>query len=331
MRNEATDAMSKKMRNLLGLAAATLMLATISGCAADTSDDGSADEGDTDATESEVSALRAGVNSKGCRRSAYNCALHPGTGTQRVRRADGSETWSVDPQWLSDHSLVDPATKKPGVPVLDGNGELMAYSPRSSFTLNYGQTRRLGNLTYVMALSAGIGSAGWIPLDAFQNAGALRAAVGEVNAHGTGLADLACYVVKTTFDASLDKYAVVKNATDANKPEPNDYLPMKRANGKVYVNLAFSAPGDGLGAPAVDIFPAGTKFQRLDVPTWEAGSAPSLDVKLYSKPAGGSTYSKLASRDMKFIYGYVKSKSGVVRYGWMALDGLTPSSGCPNR
>ena len=322
--------MSKNMRKLLGTAAAAAVLVTISGCAADTNDDPTGD-GDTESTESDVTALRPGVNSQGCQRSAYNCALHPGTGTQRVRRADGSETWSVDPKWLSDHAFVDPTTKKPATPVLDGNCELMAFSKNGSFTLNYGQTRRMGNLTYVMALSAGIGSAGWIPLDAFQQADSLRAAVGEVNAHGVGLADLACYVVKTTFDASLDKYAVVKNATDSNKPEPNDYLPMKRNNGKVYVNLAFSAPGDGLGAPAVDIFPAGTKFQRLDVPTWETGSAPSLDVKLYSKPAGSSTYSKLAAREMKFIYGYVKTKAGVVRYGWMALDGLTPSDGCPNR
>jgi hypothetical protein len=32
-----------------------------------------------------------------------------------------------------------------------------------------------------------------------------------------------------------------------------------------------------------------------------------------------------------FVYGYVKGKLGHVRYGWMALDGLTPSSGCPDR
>lgn len=315
--------MSKTLRNVsrFGWMMMTAALfAGAGGCAAEASEEG--DEGETGAVESEASALRDGVNSKGCRRSAYNCALHPGTGTQRVRRADGGETWGVDPGFLS-------ANK--GVPVLDGNGDLMAMSPKTSFTLNYGQTRRLGNRTYVMALSAGIGSAGWVPIDAFLNAASLRQKVGEVNAHGTGLEDMACYVVKTSFDASLDKYAVVKNATDSNKPEPDDYLPKKRSNGKVYVNLAFSAPGDGLGAPAVDIFPAGTKFQRLDVPTWEAGGAPSLDVKLYSKPAGSKTYSKLSSREMKFIYGYVKTDDGVVRYGWMALDGLTPSSGCKNR
>lgn len=315
--------MSKTLRNVsrVGLVMMTAALvAGAAGCAAEAPDEG--DESQSAAIASEASSLRDGVNSKGCRRSAYNCALYPGTGTQRVRRADGGETWGVDPAFLS-------ASK--GVPVLDGNGDLMAMSPKTSFTLNYGQTRRLGNRTYVMALSAGIGSAGWVPVDAFLHAESLRQKVGEVNARGAALKDLACYVVKSSFDASLDKYAVVKDATDSNKPEPDDYLPKKRNNGKVYVNLAFSAPGDGLGAPAVDIFPAGTKFQRLDVPTWEAGGAPSLEVKLYSKPAGSNTYSKLSDREMKFIYGYVKTNDGVVRYGWMALDGLAPSSGCKNR
>ncbi len=323
--------MSKSVRNLLGTVTAAFVLATMSGCATEAGPSGEDDGEAANAIESEVTALRPGVNSSGCRRSAYNCALNPGAGTQRVRRADGLETWAVDPTWLTDHGYVDPATNKPATPVLDGNGTLMAYSSKSAFTLNYGQIRRLGALTYVMALSAGIGSAGWVPVDAFQHADSLRDKVGDVNAHGTGLADMACYVVKSTFDATLDAFAVVKNATESNKPEPNDYLPMKRSNGKVYVNLAFSAPGDGLGAPAVDIFPTGTKFQRLDVPTWEAGSGQSLDVKLYSKPAGSSTYSKLSNREMKFVYGYVKTSEGVVRYGWMALDGLAPSTGCPNR
>jgi len=34
---------------------------------------------------------------------------------------------------------------------------------------------------------------------------------------------------------------------------------------------------------------------------------------------------------MKFIYGYTKSETGEVRYGWAALDGLDVSSGCPAR
>jgi hypothetical protein len=32
---------------------------------------------------------------------------------------------------------------------------------------------------------------------------------------------------------------------------------------------------------------------------------------------------------MKFVYGYIVSKSGEVRVGWMAFDALSPANGCP--
>lgn len=32
---------------------------------------------------------------------------------------------------------------------------------------------------------------------------------------------------------------------------------------------------------------------------------------------------------MKFIYGYVVSKPGAKRFGWMAYDALTSATGCP--
>ena len=319
--------MSKKMRKVLGLfVSGVVMLATMSGCAADTGDeageDADAESGDEGTVESEISSLRPGVNSAGCKRSAYNCGLNPGH-DQRVYTATGAESWGVDPKYVTDRNLA-------GVPVVDGNGDLMGFSKKTSFTLNYGQTRRIGNTTYVIALSSGLGAAGWVPIDSFVHAASLRAKVGEVNAHGAGLKDLGCYEVDTSFDPKLDTFKVVKGAKENESKEPDDYLPTKRANGKIYVNLAFSVPGDALGAPAVDIYPAGTKFQRLDVPTWE-GNAPSLDAKLYSKPAGSNAYTTLSNRTMKFIYGYVKSKPGAVRYGWMAIDGLKVSNGCPNR
>jgi hypothetical protein len=315
--------MSKKMRKVLGfLVSGAAMVAAISGCAADSTDanDGTGDDG---SVESDITALRPGVNSAGCKRSAYNCSLNPGGKGQRVYSASGSESWGIDPKWVADHKLG-------GVPVVDGNGESMGISKSTELTLNHGQTRRIGNTTYVMALSSGVGAAGWVPIDSLLHADSLRARVGEVNAHGDGLKDLGCYVVATTFDPKLDTFKVVKGAKFTDSEEPNDYLPTKRNNGKVYANLAFSIPGDALGAPAVDIFPAGTKFQRLDVPTWE-GSAPSLDAKLYSRTAGTDHFSTLSNRPMKFIYGYVKTKPGSVRYGWMALDGLDVSAACPNR
>lgn len=316
--------MSKKMRKVVGwVVAGAAMLTMTSGCAADTTDDGTGAGDEATSTDSaEISTLRPGINSAGCKRSAYNCGLHPGH-DQRVYRADGGQTWAVDPKWVADHALG-------GVPVVDGNGDLMGISKKTDFTLNYGQTRRLGNTTYVIVLSSGLGAAGWVPIESFLHAQSLRAQVGEVNARGERLKDLGCYEVGTTFDPKLDGYKVVKGARIDESMKPADYLPKKRANGKVYANLAFSVPGDSLGAPAVDIFPAGTKFQRLDVPTWE-WRAPSLDAKLYSRPAGSDAFTVLSNRTMKFIYGYVKSKPGTVRYGWMALDGLKVSSGCPNR
>jgi hypothetical protein len=139
---------------------------------------------------------------------------------------------------------------------------------------------------------------------------------------------MACYEIAASSPARLDHFKVVKGATDKDSEEPNDYLPLKLGNGKAYMNLAFSAPGSALGAPAVDKFPQGTKFRRLDVPTWESPHRPSLDVTLYAKPAGGTAYTK-PSGTMKFVYGTVKTKDGTERHGWMALDGLVPSTGCP--
>lgn len=290
-----------------------MMAVSMFACAAETDDEVQ------DETDSELSALKAGVNSAACKRSPYNCGLHPGHG-QRVQNAAGGEDWAVDASY---------AKANGGVPVVDGNGNSMGKSKKTEFTLNYGQTRRLKGVTYVMALSAGVGSAGWVPIDAFRSKDSLRAHVGEVNAHGSALKEMGCYAVSKTFDADLNKYKVVKGATDKDAKEPDDYLPQKRSNGAVYANLAFSVPGDDLGAPAVDIFPAGTKFRRLDVTTWDGG-APSLDVKLYSKPSGSTKYTTLSNRRMKFIYGYIMSAEGI-RYGWMPLDGLDESSGCPAR
>lgn len=297
-----------------------LSLLGVAGCAADT--------GEEEAEASTSDELRAGVNSNGCKRSAYNCGLHPDGVGQRVRRADGEEEWAFDAKWLAGRGYVDPATKQPVVPVLDGNGDEMGRTKKLGFTFNYGQTRRFGNLTYGLVLSSGLKSAGWVPIDGLVHAESFRAKVGEVNAKGKDLPHLACYEVKSTFPERLVKYKIVKGAPE-NGPEADDYLPIRRANGRPYINLTFNVPGDALGGPSIDIYPAGTKFQRLDVPTWERPDRPSLDATLYDKPAGASTYTKPVG-EMKFIYGYVKSKTGSIRYGWMAIDGLTPSSGCAN-
>lgn len=312
--------MRTHLRQLVHVAALFSVAAV--GCAAQTDVD---DEDEQDA-ESVSDELRDGINTGGCKRSPYNCHLNPG-GSQRVRRADGKETWAIDRAWLAARGLVDPQTKAPVVPVVDGNGDEMGRTKKLSFTLNYGQTRRMNETTYVMAVSTGLGSAGWVPIDAFRASASLRERVGEVNGRGGKLKKLGCYQVRSGYDPKLDTYKVVRGAKVGEQKEPNDYLPMKRANGKVYMNLAFSVPGDGLGAPAIDIFPQGTRFQRVDVPTWEGSGRPSLEATLYARPAGSQAFTVPAGK-MKFIYGYVKTPTGGERYGWMALDGLVASSGC---
>lgn len=264
-------------------------------------------------TESAVSA-RPGTNGESCKRSAYNCSLH--VGGQRVMTPGGRETWGISSTFFA-------ANK--GVPVVDGNGELMGLSPKTELTFNYGQTRVMNGKRYAYAMSTGLGSSGWVEIRAIGASDAFTKAVGNMDAKGDGLKKLGCYEIASTYDESLDRKFVVKGAT-IGYAEANDYLPQVRANGKVYGTLSFNAPGDALGGANTDIFPAGTKFQRVDVPTWEIPELPSLDVKLYSGKAATTP-----AGTMKFIYGYIRAASGEIRYGWAALDGLRVSSNCDAR
>jgi hypothetical protein len=65
--------------------------------------------------------------------------------------------------------------------------------------------------------------------------------------------------------------------------------------------------------------PAGTKFQRLDVPT-DSG-APSIDIPLWVQDSSGRY--RQQSGTMKFIYGYVIAATGTKRNGWMASAAWT--------
>jgi hypothetical protein len=148
-----------------------------------------------------------------------------------------------------------------------------------------------------------------------------------VVAHRAGLEKMACYEVKNSTDPDLEVKKVVYDSPSPPGPAgeaAGDYLPKLRQNGKRSINLIFNVPGSGLGGPAIDHFPAGTKFQRLDVPT-DAGP-PSIDVKLWLQDSKGR-FRKHAG-EMKYIYGYVATGTGKIRVGWMAIDGLKPSSGC---
>src|SRR4051812_44917814 len=117
--------MSFPFPNLLTILMLGASVTALAGCAAEQ------EEEDVDDNASELSALRDGVNSNGCRRSAYNCGLHPDSKSQRVLRADGKEDWAVDPAWLKKEGFVDPVTKEARVPVVDGNGDLMGLSKKT--------------------------------------------------------------------------------------------------------------------------------------------------------------------------------------------------------
>jgi hypothetical protein len=254
-------------------------------------------------------ALYAGVNGEACTASPYNCKLRASGGNRvTTNDPDDDDTWGL---------VV-------GVPVRNGHGDVVATSSRTRSSFNYGQSRVFAGETHVFAVSTSNSSAGWMPLSSILGQESFADKVGHVSALGAGLSKMACYAIRNSHDPVLELKKVVYDS-DATHERAGDYLPLVRANGQRSANLAFNVPGFGLGGPAVDHFPAGTKFQRLDVPT--DGGAPSIDVPLWVQDSAGR-YRK-QSGTMKFLYGYVIAATGTKRNGWMAYDALEVSSGCP--
>jgi hypothetical protein len=261
-------------------------------------DDGTADED-----------LTGGVNGAACNKtSPYNCKLRASGGNRIETNTPGDETWGIDQ----------------GATILDGDGNALGIEKGSSLEFNYGQVRDFGGQPHAFAMTTSNGSSGWFPISAIGGATSFTQKVGHVSAHGEGLAKLACYEVRNASDTTLEPKKVVYDTTDAHQ-RAGDYMPLVRANGKRSVNLAFNVPGFGLGGVAVDHFAAGTKFQRLDVPT--KTGAPSIDIPLWVKDGAGR-YRK-QDGTMKFVYGYVIAKTGTKRVGWMAYEALETSNQCP--
>ena len=267
-----------------------------------------AGEGAGEALQTGAQSLYAGVNGEACTASPYNCKLRPSGGNRVTTNDPNDDAWA----------LVT------GVPIRDGHGTVVGTSTRTSTTFNYGQTRSFGGETYAFAVSTSNGSAGWMPLSSIKGQTSFADKVGHVSALGSGLAKLGCYAVRDSHDTTLEFKKVVYDS-DAEHERAGDYLPLVRANGKRSANLTFNVPGFALGGVAVDHFPAGTKFQRLDVPT--DGGAPSIDIPLYVQDSAGRY--RTQSGTMKFIYGYVIAAGTTRRNGWMAYDALSVSSGCP--
>jgi hypothetical protein len=282
----------------LAFVTASLLALATTGCIAAADEESSGED-----TEIAEDALTPGVNGKYCLHSAYNCKLRDGG--QRVPNSN-DDLWGVD-----------------DAPAVDGNGDLMMVSTKDHLTFNYGQTRHMFGVSYAFAMSTSNGSAGWFPMSAIKSEEIFRDRVGEVNAKDTGRARMGCYAIKSSVDDSLIEKKVVYDTQDAHQ-RAGDYLPLVRNNGKRYANLAFNVPGFHLGGPAIDIYPSETKFQRVDVPT-DTGK-PSIDIPLWIKDGSGR-YRK-QSGTMKFIYGYVMSKPGHRRFGWMAYPALKVSTGC---
>ena len=295
------------MDRLLAALAVVAALST-NACIADGSDP---DESDStgDERESESAATASGVNGGACYLSPYNCKLRV-KGGNRIAHLDNTLDWGVNDAML-----------------LDGNGDPLGLATNSTLKFNYGQLRTFGGARYVYAMTTTTRSSGWFPLASVKSSDVLIGRVGNVDGHRAGLAKMGCYAIRNDIDDRLAEKKIVYD-TEAN-PGPSgeaagDYLPRLRANGKRSANLAYNVPGSGLGGPAIDHFPAGTKFQRLDVST--STGAPSIDVKLWSQDSSG--HFRKQSGELKFVYGYVVSRPGDVRAGWIPYPALQQSTGC---
>lgn len=275
------------------------------GCAPESPD--ADDPADDEAPAEDAEALTSGINGGACARSPYNCKLRV-SGGNRVKTNAGSEKWGVFDG-----------------PVLDGHGDLMVESGWDHLRFQYGQTRHINGRTYAFVMTSPNSSSGWFPLDRVKGEDSLRKKIGEVNAKAAGLPKLGCYRVRNSHSEALAPKKVVYDTSSADNEAARDYLALPRDNGVRYANLTFNTPGYALGGVAIDIFPAGTKFRRLDVPT-DSGK-PSIDVPLWVKAQSGR-YTK-RSGSLKFVYGYVIADDGTRRNGWMAYEALTTATGCP--
>ena len=290
-------------------AVALALLFSASACmvGGDPEDIGDEDLVDTSAAISAF-ATRPGVNSGECTASPYNCRFR--AGDSRVTNAAGDDSWAI----------------APGASVRDGEGNVLAVETGTSLTFNFGQTRELAGKAHALALTTSNSSAGWYPFDHIVAETSFRDHVGNVDAKDTGGARMGCYAIRASHDATLAAKKVVydsKVGPDGHE-RAGDYLPLPRANGRRSANLIFSVPGFGLGGATTDHFPAGAKFRRVDVPT--SSGHPSISIPLWVQNGAGRYV--VRSGAMRFIYGYIAG-NGTKRFGWMALDALEVSTGCP--
>jgi hypothetical protein len=287
-----------------------LLLTFLTACAMDPGEgDPDLEQEDEPVDTSSLDARRmfAGVNGDWCIESPFNCRFRAPGVSQRVTTASGLDDWGVEP----------------GASIRDGNGDVLAVSTRTRMSFNYGQTRALAGKAHALALSTSNGSAGWYPIERILGETSFRARMGEVNAKDPDEGEMACYEVRNSHDTSKELRKVVYDS-NALHERAGDYMSLPRNNGRRSANLIFMVPGFGLGGASTDHFPAGTKFQRVWVPT-ESGR-PSITIPLWVRDGAGRYRKRHGS--MRFLYGYITG-NGDRRFGWMAQDALRVSSGCP--
>ena len=286
-----------------------LALILLAGCVLGDEDEDFDDEDLVDTSEVTLAASGTpGVNGTHCIASPYNCRFRGGS--SRVSNAGGGEVWAVEP----------------GASIRDGNGNVLGMQTGDRMTFNYGQTRALAGKAHALALTTSNRSAGWYPFDRIVSEASFRDRVGNVDAKDPKQGNMACYEVRNAHDPDIEFRKVVHDSqVGPNGHErAGDYLPLVRANGRRSANLVYSVPGFGLGGATSDHFPAGTKFRRVEVPT--SSGRPSIAIPLWVANSNGRYIVRKGS--MRFIYGYIVG-NGVKRFGWMALDALKVSSGCP--
>jgi hypothetical protein len=269
------------------------------------------DEDLVDTSQSEEALSKAtskGVNGDYCAASPFNCRFREGS--SRVQNAAGDEKWAV----------------VPGASVRDGKGNVLTVQTGDRMTFNFGQTRSLAGKAHALGLTTSNGSAVWYPFDHIVSEASFRDHVGNVDAKDTGDERMGCYEIRNSHDASKElKKVVYDSDVGPNGHErAGDYMSLLRNNGKRSANLLFSVPGFSLGGTSSDHFPAGTKFRRISVPT--SSGRPSISIPLWV--ANGSGRYIVRSGSMRFVYGFIVG-DGTKRFGWMSLDALAVSSGCP--
>ena len=248
-----------------------------------------------------------GENGDYCVASPYNCRFRRPGVSQRVTTASGLTSWGI----------------RPGASIRDGDGRVLVTESRSRLTFNYGQDRALAGKAHAFAISTSNGSAGWYPIDHILGETSFRARVGEVNARDPRRGRMACYEIRDSHNRDRELRKVVYDSR-ATHERAGDYMALRRRNGRRSANLVFSVPGFGLGGAAVDHYPAGTRFRRVQVPT--STGRPSITIPLWVKDGAGRYRKRRGS--MRFFYGYVVG-NGERRFGWMAQDALQVSVGCP--